>query len=112
MVKQSALHPHNLSAKRIAQIEKWRLMGAQARRGKHVAQRETFQRKRAKRGRSVTAALAKTSAWGVQKMVIPVGLGGGVGAIAKNRLPGYNQVQIAKSSTRRATKGRHGGKLG
>jgi hypothetical protein len=111
-VKQSALHPHRISPKRVAQIEKWRLLGAQARRGQHIAKRAAFHQKRAKRGTSVAKAYAKSAAWGTQKLVLPIGVGGPLVAAAKNRLPGYNQLQIAKASTRRARIGKHKGKLG
>jgi len=110
--KQSALHPHKISAKRIAQIEKWRLLGANARRGQHTAKRTAFHNKRAKQGTSVAKAYAKSAAWGTQKLVLPIGVGGPLVAMAKNRLPGYNQLQIVKSSTRRARVGKHKGKAG
>lgn len=103
---QSALHPHNLSAQRIAQIEKWRLQGAAARRGKHLQQRSTFHAKRAK-GKSITAGLARSTGWGLQKFVVPVGIGGPIVALAKNRLPGYNQYQIAKASGHTASGHKH-----
>ena len=103
--KQSAVRPHKLSAKRIAQIEKWRMLGAQARRGKNTAKKTNYHRKRAKRGTSVTATYGRATAWGVQKMVLPVGVGGPIVSMAKNRLPGYNQLQIVKSSGHTATKG-------
>lgn len=111
-MKQSALHPHRISAARVAQIEKWRLLGAQARRGQHIAKRTAFQNKRAKRGTSVLKGYAKATAWGVQKMVVPIGGGGPLVAQAKNRIPGYNAMQISKSSGRRALHGKHKGRLG
>jgi hypothetical protein len=112
-VKQSALHPHRLSAARIAQMEKWRLLGAQARRGQHTAKRETFHAKRAKKGTpSVAKSWGRAAAWGAQKLVLPLGAGGPLVALGKNRLPGYNQVQIAKASTHRVSRGKHTGKLG
>jgi hypothetical protein len=112
MVKQSALHPHKLSAARIAQMEKWRMLGAQARRGRHIAKRQTFQSRRAKRGTSLVGTYAKAAAWGTQKLVLPLGVGGPIVAVAKNRIPGYNQAQIAKATTRRASVGKHRGRLG
>jgi hypothetical protein len=112
-VRQSALHPHRLSAARIAQMEKWRLLGAQARRGRHIAKRETFQSKRAKRQTpSIGKSYTRAAAWGTQKLVLPLGLGGPLVALGKNRLPGYNQVQIAKATTHRASRGKHTGRLG
>lgn len=97
-------HPHAKTAKRIAQIEKWRLLGAGARRGKHVAARQAFHKKRAK-GSSVVGTYGKAAAWGIQKQVLPVGIGGPIVSMAKNRLPGYNQLQIVKASSHTATKG-------
>jgi hypothetical protein len=95
---------HKMSPARIAQLQRWRQLGAQARRGRHTAQRAQFHQKRAKQGRSVSKAVGKSTAWGLQKMVVPVGLGGPVVAMAKNRLPGYNQFQIVKSTAHKAAK--------
>jgi hypothetical protein len=93
--------PHQLTPKRIAQIQQWRTLGAQARRGRHIAQRAEFHRKRAKRP-SAAKQLTKATAWGLQKMVVPVGIGGPIVALAKNRVPGYNQFQILKASGHKA----------
>lgn len=98
-------HPHAKTAKRIAQIEKWRLLGAGARRGQHTAARAAFHQKRAKRGTSVVSSYGKAAAWGIQKQILPVGIGGPIVALAKNRLPGYNQLQIVKATSHTATKG-------
>lgn len=113
MVKQSAVHPHRLSAARIAQMEKWRLLGAQARRGRHTAKRETFHAKRAKRGSpGIGKSYARAAAWGTQKLLLPLGAGGPLVALGKNRIPGYNQVQITKATTHRLSRGKHTGRLG
>lgn len=111
-VRQSALHPHRLSAARIAQMEKWRLLGAQARRGQHTAKRAAFHAKRAKRGTSIGKSYARAAAWGTQKLVLPLGAGGPLVALGKNRIPGYNQVQITKATTHRLSRGKHTGRLG
>jgi hypothetical protein len=103
---------HRVTPARMAQIQKWRTMGAQARKGKHIALKQSYHRKRAKRGTSVTKTLAKSAAWGTQKMVVPVGLAGPITPIIKNRIPGYNQAQIAKATSHRATRGKHTGRLG
>jgi|SRR3954467_6571494 hypothetical protein len=104
--------PHRITPARMAQLERWRQMGAQARRGKHIALKQSYHRKRAKRGTSVTKTLAKSAAWGTQKMVVPVGLAGPITPIIKNRIPGYNQAQIVKSTAHRASRGKHTGRLG
>lgn len=104
--KQSATHPHKVTAKRIAQIEKWRMLGAQARKGAGVAKKSNYYSSKQKsRNPGIAKTYAKTTAWGIQKMVLPVGIGGPIVSMAKNRLPGYNQVQIVKSSSHTATKG-------
>ena len=107
-----------LSAKRMAAIQKWRLLGAQARRGrravttqairgKNLQARENYHKKRNKRGTGVIGSYGRATAWGVQKMVMPIGIGGPIVALAKNRIPGYNQYQILKSSGHTATGAKH-----
>jgi hypothetical protein len=70
----SSLHPHRLSAARIAQLHRWQMLGAQARKGQRTAARDIHHASKARRRRGVVAPLVKATAWGVSKTVMPAQL--------------------------------------
>jgi hypothetical protein len=70
----SSLHPHRLSAARIAQLHRWQMLGAQARKGQRTAARDIHHASRARGRRAVIRPLVKAAAWGVSKTALPTQL--------------------------------------
>ena len=64
-------HPHALSAARIAQLHRWQLLGAAARKGRHTAARDIHHARRAAQRSRIVAPLARAAAWGVSKTAFP-----------------------------------------
>ena len=75
-------HPHTLSAARIAQLHRWQLLGAQARRGSHTARKQIHHAQTAKARRRIGAPTLRAAAWTVSKTALPTQLVAPV-------LPGY-----------------------
>lgn len=113
-IKQSEVHPHQLTAARLAQIRRWQALGAEARRGRRTAVPHPAKVRppgTTSLSNVVTQAVAPLSAGAraavtYAKHQIP-GYNTYRGAkrpqnapiaIAKNRLPGYNMVQPGKST--------------
>lgn len=67
-------HPHALSAARIAQLHRWQLLGAAARKGRHTAARDIHHARRAAQRSRIVAPLARAAAWGVSKTAFPAQL--------------------------------------
>jgi hypothetical protein len=112
--KQSAVHPHRLTPARMAQIRAWQALGAEARRGRRTAvPHPAGKHKPPRSGNGVVGAYGKATAWGVQKLVMPVGVSTAARfarrqsrapiAAAKNQVPGYNVVQPIKATARPRT---------
>jgi hypothetical protein len=76
-------HPHKLSAARIAQLHRWQLMGAAARRGRKTARTDIHhaQKAKARTGGQIKGAI-RAAAWGVGKTVLPT-------QIVAPLVPGY-----------------------
>ena len=109
-IRQSSLHPHKLTPKRLEQIKAWQAAGAAARRGRRtaapvvpqVAQPHPAKRPAeaavaavTKRRRGVIGSYGRAAAWGVKNLIIPIGARP-VGKVAMNALPGYNIAQGAR----------------
>lgn len=75
-------HPHKLSAARIAQLHRWQLLGAAARRGRRTAARDIHHAQRAKGRKAVLGPALKAAVWGVSKTAVPTQL-------VAPLLPGY-----------------------
>jgi hypothetical protein len=86
--------PHTLSSSRIAQLHRWQLLGAAARKGRKTANRDIHHAKRAKSRRAVLAPALKTAAWGISKTANPLQL---VAPI----VPGYQPGERTYKPTRR-----------
>jgi hypothetical protein len=97
--------PHAKTAARTAQIQRWQMLGAAARKGKGRAAKSIHHQQTAKARKSFVGSYANATKWGISKLILPVGTGSLV-AIGKNSLPGYNQWQVARGlSRKRASKG-------
>jgi hypothetical protein len=67
--------PHRLTSARIAQLHRWQLLGAAARKGRRTAQRDIYRANRARyHGPHTVRALARATAWGTSKLVLPTSL--------------------------------------
>lgn len=66
--------PHKLTAGRAAQIHRWQLLGAAARKGKGKAQRASHHAASAKRRSGVASSYASATKWGLSKIVLPTSL--------------------------------------
>jgi len=64
-------HPHMLSAARIAQLHRWQILGAQARRGQRTAARDIYHANKAKGRKAILKPALRAAAWGVSKTVLP-----------------------------------------
>lgn len=92
--------PHTLTPQRQAQLKRWQMLGASARKGKGRASKAIHHQQTAKARKSFVGSYAKATKWGVTKLILPVGTGG-LTALGKNAIPGYNQWQVARSATRK-----------
>lgn len=71
----SSLHPHTLTAARIAQLHRWQMLGAAARKGQRTAARDIYRANRARRNsRQTIRSLARATAWGTSKVLLPTSL--------------------------------------
>lgn len=86
--------PHTLTASRAAQIHRWQMLGAAARKGKGKAQRSAHHSASTKARRSVAAPLASAAKWGVAKVVLPTSL-------VTPFVPGYQPGDRGFGSTRK-----------
>jgi hypothetical protein len=66
---------HKLSAARIAELHRWQMLGASARRGSRIARKEIHHaRASAYHGHHGLASFAHAVAWGATKLVLPTSL--------------------------------------
>jgi hypothetical protein len=59
---------------RAAQIHRWQMLGAAARKGQKKAQRSRHQAVAAKNRKEVVSTYASAAKWGVQKLIMPTSL--------------------------------------
>jgi hypothetical protein len=95
--------PHAMTPARAAQLKRWQMLGANARRGKGKAAKAIHHGQTAKARKSFVGSYANATKWGISKLILPVGSGALV-SLGKNSLPGYNQWQVARSATRKGSK--------
>jgi hypothetical protein len=86
--------PHQLTAARIAQLHRWQLLGAAARRGRRTASRDIHHATRAKGRRAVLKPALKAAIWGISKTAVPTQLVAPV-------LPGYQPGERTYTPQRR-----------
>jgi hypothetical protein len=68
---RGSAHPHRLSASRIAQLHRWQMLGAAARRGSHRASRDIHFAQTAKARSRVAPGALRAAAWTIGKTVLP-----------------------------------------
>lgn len=78
---------HTLSASRAAQIHRWQLLGAEARKGQKKGKRAGHHAASARARTNVVGTYANAAKWGVAKLVIPTSL---VGPVLPGRQFGEN----------------------
>jgi hypothetical protein len=66
--------PHKMTAARAAQLQRWQMMGANARKGQRTAQRSLHHASKARGRKEVVRPIAKAVAWGVSKTALPTQL--------------------------------------
>ena len=66
--------PHRITPARAAQIHRWQMLGAAARRGQKKAQKSQHRAVSAKNRKEVASTYASAAKWGVQKLIMPTSL--------------------------------------
>lgn len=66
--------PHKLSASRAAQIHRWQMLGAAARKGQRKAKRAGHHSVLAKERKNVVGSYASAAKWGTMKLLVPTSL--------------------------------------
>jgi len=75
LVKAEKGVAHQLTAARIAQLHRWQMLGAAARRGKRTARHDIHRtRHAAYHGRHSIRSVAHAVAWGTTRLVLPTSL--------------------------------------
>lgn len=70
----SKARPKTITPARAAQIQRWQMLGAAARRGKKKAQKAGGRGVAAKNRKEVAATYASAVKWGVTKLLLPTSL--------------------------------------
>lgn len=65
---------HTLTASRAAQIHRWQMLGAAARKGQKHATKNSGHQAAAKSRRNVAGSYAAAAKWGVTKLLLPTSL--------------------------------------
>jgi hypothetical protein len=65
---------HTMTAGRLAQLHRWQLLGAAARRGRRTARTEIYRASRAKGRKEILRPALRATAWGVSKLAVPTSL--------------------------------------
>lgn len=66
--------PHKLTASRAAQIHRWQMLGAAARKGKGRAAKANSVAGRAKERKQVLGSYGHATKWGLSKLILPTSL--------------------------------------
>lgn len=66
--------PHTLTASRAAQIHRWQMLGAAARKGQGKAKRAGSHASAARSRKAVVGSYGKAVAWGTAKVLLPTSL--------------------------------------
>lgn len=105
VARSAARHgtPHKLTAKRAAQIQRWQLLGAAARKGKGRAAKSIHHSQTARQKKNVVGSYAKATKWGVAKLVLPTSLVSPLipGYQIGDRIPGLPRTGKRKRTARR-----------
>lgn len=86
--------PHKITPARAAQIHRWQMMGAAARRGQKKSQRRAHHAVDAKNRKEVASTYASAAKWGIQKLLMPTSL-------VTPYVPGYQVGDKTKAKPRR-----------
>lgn len=86
-----------LTPARAAQIHRWQMLGAAARKGQKKAQRSQHHKVAAKNRKEVLSTYASAAKWGVQKLILPTSLVTPV-------IPGYQPGDRTKAKPKRKTR--------
>ena len=57
---------------RMAQLHRWQLLGAAARKGRSTARTDIYRKARAAKRKMVVAPIARAAAWGVSHTALPI----------------------------------------
>lgn len=87
--------PHTLTPARAAQIHRWQLLGAEARKGQKKAARAGHHAALTRQRTGVIGTYANAAKWGVSKLVLPTSL---VGPLIPGKQFGEN---VGKTKKRR-----------
>lgn len=75
VIKKGAHGPkHTLTASRAAQIHRWQMLGAAARKGQKKAGKGAGQASAARSRRNVAGSYAAAAKWGITKLLLPTSL--------------------------------------
>jgi hypothetical protein len=86
--------PHKLTPQRAAQIHRWQLLGAAARKGKKRAAKSAHHQQTARQKKAVVGTYASAAKWGVSKLILPTSL-------VTPIIPGYQPGDRTSFSPRR-----------
>lgn len=86
--------PHKVTPARAAQIQRWQMLGAAARKGQGKAKRAGHHAQIAKNRKSVVGDYAAAAKWGVAKVLLPTSL-------VTPILPGYQPGDKVSGSKKR-----------
>lgn len=87
--------PHKLTPQRAAQIHRWQMLGAAARKGKGKAQRSAHHATSSKNKKAVASSYAAAAKWGTAKLLLPTSLVTPV-------IPGYQPGDRVRAGRRRS----------
>jgi len=83
-----------LTPARAAQIQRWQMLGAAARRGQKKAQKQANRNVGAKNRKEVVSTYASAAKWGVQKLILPTSL-------VTPAIPGYQPGDRTRATPKR-----------
>jgi hypothetical protein len=86
--------PHKLTPQRAAQIHRWQMLGAAARKGQKKAGRSAHHSVQAKNRKSVASSYAAAAKWGVAKLILPTSL-------VTPLVPGYQPGDRTRGSAKK-----------
>lgn len=87
----------SLTPARAAQIHRWQMLGAAARKGQKKARRSQHHAVAAKNRKEVASTYASAAKWGVTKLLLPTSL-------VTPALPGYQPGDRTRSKPKRKTR--------
>jgi hypothetical protein len=91
-------HPHRMSAARIAQLHRWQMLGAAARKGQRTAGRDLHHARKAAARKKTIQPIGRAVAWGISKTAVPTQL---VAPFIPGYQPGDRTFSIPKRAKQR-----------